>query len=62
MPDGNWVKEHGNLHLKLTEGFHSWIHAHGMHTFEQARQHAQVNLSGLGRGLVMAGDDKSLNT
>jgi asparagine synthase (glutamine-hydrolysing) len=48
--DGKWVKEYADLHLKLTEGFHSWIHAHGISILDQVRPLLEVNLSGLGGG------------
>lgn len=52
--NGQWVREYADLHLELTEGFHSWIHAHGISTLADARQHADVNLSGWNGGTVMA--------
>lgn len=54
LPDGNWIKEHADFHLTLTEGFHSWIHAHGMSTLAQARQLMDVNLTGWDGGTIMA--------
>jgi asparagine synthase (glutamine-hydrolysing) len=54
FPDGNWVREYADFHLELTEGFHSWIHAHGISTLAQARQLMDVNLSGWDGGTVMA--------
>ena len=53
LPDGEWVKENVDFHLDLTEGFHSWIHAHGISTLSQARQLMDVNLTGWGGGTVM---------
>ncbi|MBE9475348.1 MAG: hypothetical protein IMY85_10700 [Chloroflexi bacterium] len=53
LPDGEWVKENVDFHLNLTEGFHSWIHAHGISTLSQARQLMDVNLTGWGGGTVM---------
>jgi len=47
LPDGKWVEEYANLHLTLTEGFHSWLHAHGISTLPQARELMDVNLTGL---------------
>ena len=55
LPDGKWVLDWFHLHLKLTEGFHSWIHAHGINTAAAARQYIGVNLSGLGGGFLMGG-------
>jgi asparagine synthase (glutamine-hydrolysing) len=46
-----------DLHLDLTEGFHSWIHSHGLSTLEQARELMAINLSGLGGGTGIAGGD-----
>jgi asparagine synthase (glutamine-hydrolysing) len=57
LPDGNWVKEYVDSHLELTEGFHSWIHAHGMSTLPQARQLMDVNLTGWDGGTVMGHSD-----
>jgi asparagine synthase (glutamine-hydrolysing) len=53
LPNGEWVKEYVDLHLDLTEGFHSWIHAHGISTLSQARQLMDVNLTGWDGGTVM---------
>jgi asparagine synthase (glutamine-hydrolysing) len=56
LPDGEWVEEHVGFHLDLTEGFHSWIHAHGISTLPQARQLMDVNLTGWCGGTVMGHD------
>jgi asparagine synthase (glutamine-hydrolysing) len=53
LPDGEWVKEHADFHLDLTEGFHSWIHAHGISTLPQARELMDVALIGWDGGTVM---------
>jgi asparagine synthase (glutamine-hydrolysing) len=53
MPDGNWVKDYVDFHLELTEGYHSWIHAHGINTLTQARELMDVNITGWGGGSVM---------
>lgn len=45
--NGEWVKEWADFHLELTEGFHSWIHSHGVSTLPQARETIDVNLTGL---------------
>jgi asparagine synthase (glutamine-hydrolysing) len=47
IEDGRWVPEAVPLHLELTEGFHSWIHAHGLSVLPQVRELMQVSLSGL---------------
>ncbi len=57
LPNGEWVKEQVDFHLNLTEGFHSWIHAHGMSTLSQARQLMDVNLTGWDGGTIMGHND-----
>ncbi|HLF25334.1 MAG TPA: asparagine synthase-related protein [Anaerolineae bacterium] len=53
LPDGRWVREHADFHLELTEGFHSWLHGHGISTLATARQLIDVQLSGWDGGTVM---------
>lgn len=53
--DGNWVKEYADFHLTLTEGFHSWVHMHGISTLPTARALFEINLTGLGGDLVLGG-------
>jgi asparagine synthase (glutamine-hydrolysing) len=53
--NGEWVKEWADLHLELTEGFHSWIHAHGMSTLTRARSLIDVNLTGWGLDTSVGG-------
>jgi asparagine synthase (glutamine-hydrolysing) len=53
LSNGDWVKENLDFHLDLTEGFHSWIHAHGISTLPKARQLMDVNLTGWDGGTVM---------
>lgn len=55
LVDGRWVITHADQHLRLTEGLHSWMHAHGMSTLEQARRLIDVNLSGWDGGTTMGG-------
>jgi asparagine synthase (glutamine-hydrolysing) len=43
---GAWVRQVAERHLELTEGFHSWIHAHGLSVLDRARQLMDVNLTG----------------
>jgi len=45
--DGRWVEKFADFHLALTEGFHSWIHAHGISILDQVRSLIEVNLTGL---------------
>lgn len=45
--DGEWVGQYASLHFELTEGFHSWIHAHGISILDQAKDLMDVNLAGL---------------
>lgn len=53
--DGNWVKEHADFHLTLTEGFQSWIHMHGISVLKAARELFDINLTGLGGDLILGG-------
>jgi asparagine synthase (glutamine-hydrolysing) len=55
LRDGRWVREHASLHLALTEGMHSWIHAHGMNTLGRARELIDVNLCGWDGGTTLGG-------
>ena len=52
LPDGEWVKEYSDFHLDLTEGYHSWIHSHGMSTLTQGREVMDVNLTGWGAAVM----------
>jgi asparagine synthase (glutamine-hydrolysing) len=53
--DGKWVEDCADFHLALTEGFHSWIHAHGISILPHVRQLIDVNLTGYGGGSVVGG-------
>lgn len=57
MNNSQWVREHVELHLALTEGFHSWVHMHGMHMLPTLRQVMDVNLTGWDGGTVMGDPD-----
>jgi asparagine synthase (glutamine-hydrolysing) len=57
MTSGQWVIDHYEEHLRLTEGFHSWIHSHGIHILPEARQLIDVNLTGWDGGTVMGHPD-----
>ncbi|MDM8532217.1 asparagine synthase-related protein [Anaerolineales bacterium HSG25] len=46
--EGSWIKDYFDLHLATTEGFHPWIHMHGIKMLGEARQTIDVNLSGIG--------------
>ncbi|MGB7097134.1 MAG: asparagine synthase-related protein [Anaerolineales bacterium] len=48
--NGHWVKEYADQHLDLTEGFHSWIHSHGINVMDQVRPIMDLNLTGFGGG------------
>ena len=52
LPNGKWVEQYADFHLDVTEGYHSWIHAHGISTLSQARQLMDVNLTGWGGGML----------
>ena len=51
LPNGQWVEEYADFHMDVTEGYHSWIHAHGISALPQARQIMDVNLTGWGGGM-----------
>jgi asparagine synthase (glutamine-hydrolysing) len=57
MPNGQWVLENLDLHLALTEGFHSWIHMHGIQMLPKLREVMDVNLTGWDGGTVMGHAD-----
>jgi asparagine synthase (glutamine-hydrolysing) len=57
LPDGHWVEKYVDFHLELTEGVHSWIHAHGISTLAEAKKLMDVNLSGWDGGTVMGDSD-----
>ena len=48
--DGRWLLDYVGYHLELTEGFHSWIHAHGISVLKDASSLMDVNLTGFGGG------------
>ncbi|MEW6404806.1 MAG: asparagine synthase-related protein [Chloroflexota bacterium] len=52
LSDGRWVLTYAGYHLELTEGFHSWIHAHGISVLGQIRPIIDVNLTGFGGGAI----------
>jgi asparagine synthase (glutamine-hydrolysing) len=53
LSDSKWIEEWAPLHLTLTEGQHSWIHAHGISALPAARQWMDVELTGWDGGTVM---------
>lgn len=55
LEDGRWVLEHAEQHLALTEGMHSWMHAHGISTLDEAAELIDVHLSGWDGGTTMGG-------
>ena len=50
--NGDWIPQFNDLHLDLTEGFHSWIHSHGISVLENVRSLMDVNLTGFGGGVT----------
>jgi len=50
--NGCWVLQYHPLHLALTEGFHSWIHSHGISILDDVHFLMDVNLTGFGGGLT----------
>lgn len=55
--DGKWVLERMDQYLELTEGFHSFIHMHGISGLPLARQVMDVNLSGWDGGTTIGYPD-----
>lgn len=53
LPDGRWVMENVDLHLKLTEGFVHWVHMHGITMLPHLRERIDYNMSGWDGGTVM---------
>lgn len=53
LEKGDWVLNYIDLHLALTEGFHSWIHSHGISVLPVARNLIDVVLTGWDGGTVM---------
>lgn len=53
LPNGQWVKDNVDLHLKLTEGFTSWIHMHSITMLPKLRGLMDYNLTGWDGGTVM---------
>jgi asparagine synthase (glutamine-hydrolysing) len=53
--DGRWVLSYHQLHLALTEGMHSWMHAHGISMLAEARTRMDANLSGWDGATIMGG-------
>ena len=46
--DGKWIEQYAPVHVQLTEGFHSWLHMHGINMLADVRQSIDINVSGLG--------------
>lgn len=57
LPNGRWVLENLDLHLKLTEGFHSWMHMHSISMLPNLRGLMDYNLTGWDGGTVMGHSD-----
>lgn len=57
LPNGHWILDNLELHLKLTEGFHSWLHMHGISMLPKLRREMDYNLSGWDGGTVMFNSD-----
>lgn len=53
LTSGKWVEENAGYHLELTEGYHSWVHMHGINVLPDARQWMDVNLTGWDGGTVI---------
>ncbi len=57
LPNGDFVRDNVALHFQLTEGFHSWIHMHGISMLNDLRPMMDCNLSGWDGGTVMGHRD-----
>lgn len=58
-PMGNWgQKQNVGLHFQLTEGFHSWVHMHGISMLNDLRSVMNCNLTGWDGGTVMGHADQ----
>ncbi len=44
--DGKWLQDHADIHLSVTEGHTSFIHAHAAITLQPVREIFDVNLTG----------------
>jgi len=55
--DGSWVTPIVDQHFNLTEGFHTWIHLHGMTMLPTLRGLIDYNLSGWDGGTLMGDSD-----
>jgi asparagine synthase (glutamine-hydrolysing) len=53
LPDGKWVRDHLDQHFALTEGFHHWVHMHGITMLPKARELIDVNLTGWDGGELL---------
>lgn len=46
--NGKWIEQYAPVHVQLAEGFHSWLHMHGINMLADVRQSIDINVSGLG--------------
>jgi asparagine synthase (glutamine-hydrolysing) len=53
LPGGQWVRENADAHFALTEGFHNWVHMHGITMLPKARELIDVNLTGWDGGELL---------
>ncbi|MBL8154324.1 MAG: hypothetical protein JNM70_09085 [Anaerolineae bacterium] len=53
LPNGRWVLDQVPLHFELTEGFHHWVHMHGITMLPTLRGLIDYNLTGWDGGTVM---------
>ena len=57
LPNAQWILDNLDLHFKLTEGFHSWIHMHGITMLPTLRSQIDYNLTGWDGGTIMGHGD-----
>jgi len=55
QPNGAWLKDYVDLHLSITEGQQSFIHAHASLSLNPARQFLDVNLPGFNGDQLLGG-------
>ncbi len=60
MDDGSWVFRYAPQFIAISESFVSCFHAHGISTYQAAREFMEVHLSGYGGGSFAGGDTTTI--
>lgn len=55
ITEGGWVAAHADAHLRSTDGFHPWMHGHGINVLPSVCESADVLFTGWGGGTVVGG-------